>query len=286
MDAGMLANILQPALSRDNVADDDIVNEDGFRVCAVCGEAKQAWFEVPGLIPLSKRPRMCKCERDRREAEDAEEKRQKLLQRIEYYRVKGLSDPRYRECTFERDDGADRKAGEICKAYVKNWEWVKENNAGLMMWGDVGGGKTFFAACIANALIDQGIQVVMTNIPQLITNMKRNFEAERGNILHMIANVPLLVLDDVGIERDTSYSNELAYEILNTRYNAKKPLIVTTNLTMEAIRTINDTTYKRMYERIIEMCPKPVKVVSTGRRQQAARSKMEQMMAQFGLQGE
>ena len=283
MDAGMLANLLQPALSRDNTAEDDLVNEEGFRVCAVCGETKQAWFEVPGLIPLSKRPRMCRCEREKREAEEAEEKRKKLLERIEFYRVKGLSDSRYRECTFAKDDGADRKASDVCRSYVKDWEWVKENNMGLMMWGDVGGGKTFFAACIANALIDQGVQVVMTTIPQLITNMKRDFEAERGNILHMIANVPLLVLDDVGTERNTEYSNELAYEIINTRYNAKKPLVVTTNLTMKTMKDVEDVTHKRMYERIIEMCS-PCKVVSTGRRQQAARSKMEQMMARFGLE--
>lgn len=284
METGMFANILQPALNRDNAADDDLVNEEGFRVCARCGETKQAWFEVPGLIAKSKRPRMCRCEREKREAEEAEEQRKKMLQRIEYYRAKGMSDEQYKVCSFAMDDGADEKASKFCRAYVQNWEWVKENNAGILLWGDVGGGKTFLAACIANALIDQCIPAMMTTIPKLVSAMTKDFGAERASVLNMVANAPLLVLDDVGTERNTEFSNEQVYEIINTRYKAKKPLIVTTNLTMSALKNVEDVTHKRIYDRIVEMCT-PCRVISTGRRQQAARNKMEQMMTQFGLEG-
>jgi DNA replication protein DnaC len=100
----------------------------------------------------------------------------------------------------------------------------------------------------------------------------------------MVANAPLLVLDDVGTERNTEFSNEQVYEIINTRYKAKKPLIVTTNLTMNAMKNAEDVTHRRIYDRIVEMCT-PCRVTSSGRRQKAARSKMEQMMAQFGLEG-
>ena len=159
---------------------------------------------------------------------------------------------------------------------------VQENNAGIMLWGDVGGGKTFLAACIANALIDKGIPATMTTIPRLVAAMTKDFGKEREDVLYMVANAPLLVLDDVGTERKTEYNNELVYEIVNTRYKAKKPLVITTNLAMKEMAEETDKTKKRIYDRLIEMCT-PCKVTSTGRRQQAARSRMEQMMAQFGL---
>lgn len=283
MDAGMFANLLQPALSRDNTSEDDLVNEEGFRVCARCNEPKEAWFEVEGLIPKCVRPRMCKCERDKREAEENERKQKELFLRIERFRNQGLTDEQYRTCTFAKDDKADEKASMFCEKYVQNWEWVTQNNAGILLWGDVGGGKTFLAACVANALIDKGIPATMTTIPKLVDAMTRNFNAERANVLNMVANVPLLILDDVGTERDTSFSNELAYEIVNVRYKAKKPLIVTTNLTMAAMKNAEDVTHRRIYDRIVEMCT-PCRVTSSGRRQKAARSKMEQMMAQFGLE--
>ena len=284
MEMGMFANILQPAMSRDNTSPDDLQTEDGLRLCAVCGEKKQTWFEVAGLIPKSKVPCMCKCERDKRDAEEAERKRQEMMLRIDRYRRTCLADEQYKECTFDKDDGADPKASEFCKAYVQNWEWVQENNAGIMLWGDVGGGKTFLAACIANALIDKDIPATMTTIPKLVAAMTKDFGAERGNVLYMVANAPLLVLDDVGTERNTEFSNEQVYEIINTRYKAKKPLIVTTNLTMNAMKNAEDVTHRRIYDRIVEMCT-PCRVTSNGRRQKAARSKMEQMMAQFGLEG-
>ena len=128
------------------------------------------------------------------------------------------------------------------------------------------------------------VPATMTTIPKLVSAMTKDFGAERGNVLYMVANAPLLILDDVGTERNTEYSNEQVYEIINTRYKAKKPLIITTNLTMKAMKETEDVTKKRIYDRLIEMCT-PCKVTSTGRRQQAARSKMEQMMAQFGLEG-
>lgn len=282
MDKNILAAALQPAFCVDNSSPDDLVNEEGLRVCAVCGEKKQEWFFVDGIIPKRKRSRPCRCAREKKEAEEAEEKQRQRMQRIEYYRKKGLADEQYRACTFAVDDQEDAKASQFCRAYVDNWEWAKENNLGMLLWGDVGGGKTFLAACIANALIDKEVQVKMTSIPRLVSEMTKDFGAERENVLKMIATTPLLILDDVGTERNTEYSNEQVYEIINERYKAKKPLIVTTNLPMETLRTVEDMTKKRIYERIVEMCP-PCKVVSSGRRQKTARSKYEQMREKFGL---
>lgn len=282
MDMTGIIGALAPAMSRDNSAPDDLKTEDGLRICAKCGERKQTWFEVKGLIARNKVPCMCRCEREKLEAEEAARKQDEQYRLIQQYRNRGLTDEQYKSCTFDADDGMDEKASKFCRAYVDNWKWVQENNAGIMLWGDVGGGKTFFAACIANALIDKGIPATMTTIPKLVAAMTQDFGKNRGDVLYMVANAPLLVLDDVGTERDTEFSNEQAYEIVNTRYKAQKPLIITTNLMMSEMKDAKDVTRKRIYDRLVEMCT-PCKVTSTGRRQKAAKDKMDQMLAQFGL---
>lgn len=283
METNLFAAALGPAMSRDNASPDDLTDEEGLRVCAVCGERKQTWFEVEGLIARNKVPCMCKCERDRLAAEEEARKRQEMALRIDRYRRQGMTDEQYRGCTFAVDDQEDAKASQFCRAYADNWEWAAENNAGLLLWGDVGGGKTFLAACIANALIDKGIPATMTTIPRLVSAMQKDFGAEREAVLRMVAQTPLLVLDDVGTERDTEYMGEQVYEIINARYKAQKPLIVTTNLTMAALKNTEDVTHRRIYDRIVEMCT-PCKVSGGGRRQKTARNKMEQMMQQFGLE--
>lgn len=273
---------LSPAMTRDNSAEGDTVGEDGLRVCGVCKERKQTFFEVEGLIERTKVPCMCKCEREEQRRKDEEQKRKEAQGRIESMRERGLADAQYRECTFAADDSKESKASAFCRAYVSDWEWVWSNNAGIMLYGDVGGGKTFLAACIANALIDQGVYVMMTSIARLTAAMQENFGDSRARILHEIATAPLVILDDVGAERNTPYALEQAYEIINTRYKAKKPLIVTTNLTMTALKNAENIDYKRIFDRLVEMCT-PCKVDATGRRQAVARSKHAAMLERFGL---
>lgn len=254
------------------------------RTCPVCGEKTERWFGVEGLIPFRLVHRMCHCERDRQKAEEAARVKRETEQKISAYRKRGLTDAQYIDCTFANDDGASAKTSELCKKYVENWDWVRKNNAGILFWGDVGGGKTFYAACIANALIDKGIPVIMTTIPKLTASMQRDFGENREAVLSTVADIPLLILDDVGIERDTEFGMESAYEIVNTRYKAKKPLIITTNLTPTVFTETEDTVRKRIYDRLTEMCA-PMRVTTKGRRLGIAKDKMARMMEQFGMAG-
>lgn len=273
---------IAPGLTRDNGAPDDYEDGDGLKVCGVCHTRKQVFFEVEGLIPRTKVACMCKCEQDKQRSEDEARKREEARKRIEDMRGRGLADAQYRQCTFALDDSKESKASMFCRAYVSDWEWVQENNAGVMLYGDVGGGKTFLASCIANALIDQGVYVMMTSITRLTAAMQENYSENRARILREVASVPLLILDDVGAERNTPYALEQAYEIVNARYKAKRPLIVTTNLTMPALKNAENIDYKRIFDRLVEMCT-PCKVDAIGRRQAEARSKHAAMLERFGL---
>lgn len=273
---------IAPALTNDNAAPDDYTDEEGLRVCGKCHTRKQTFFEVAGIIPRTKVACLCKCATEKQQREEEARKREEARERIEKMRERGLADAQYKDCTFAADDAQGSKASLFCRAYVNDWAWVQENNAGIMLFGDVGGGKTFYAGCIANALINKGVPVMMTSITRLTSAMSENFNEKRAKILYDVANVPLLVLDDVGVERNTPYAMEQAYDIVNTRYKAGKPLVITTNLTMQAIKNPENVEYKRLFDRLVEMCT-PCKVDATGRRQTVARDKHAAMLERFGL---
>ena len=65
---------------------------------------------------------------------------------------------------------------------------------------------------------------------------------------------PLLVIDDFGMERGTEYALEQIYNIIDSRYRSRKPLIVTTNLTLTELKNPQDTAHARIYDRLLELC--------------------------------
>jgi len=89
---------------------------------------------------------------------------------------------------------------------------------------------------------------------------------DKSEALDAISRVPMLVLDDLGAERDTSYSAELMYTVINTRYNAQKPTIVTTNLDLAEMQSEEDMWRARIYDRVIEMCPITIRMQGESRR--------------------
>lgn len=123
----------------------------------------------------------------------------------------------------------------------------------------------------------------MTNMPRLITKLAYDSE-DRNYTLQRIANVALLVIDDLGVERDTTYSLEKIYEIFDTRFRAKKPLIVTTNISAKAMKDEQNAEYKRIYDRILQMCY-PIAVLGESRRAKAAQQSSE-FMSEFLGTGE
>ncbi len=87
---------------------------------------------------------------------------------------------------------------------------------------------------------------------------------------------PLLILDDFGMERGTEYGLEQVYNVIDSRYRSGRPLIVTTNLTLEDLQHPEDTAHARIYDRLIEMCS-PVRFTGSNFRKATAQEKMGQL---------
>ena len=137
---------------------------------------------------------------------------------------------------------------------MEHWEDAARKNIGLLLFGDVGTGKSFLAGCIANALLEQDVPVLMTNFPTILNRMTGLFGSDRADFLASLNAYDLLILDDLGAERGTEYALEQVFAVIDARYRSRKPLVVTTNLTLDALKHPDDLAHARIYDRILEIC--------------------------------
>jgi len=242
----------------------DYTDDEGFLVCGKCHTRKQLDTELFGTT--HRVAVMCECANAAYDANIAALKQMQHDARISALRSSGIADERYRKFTFERGDGNDPKALDICRRYVEHWDEMHASNTGMLFYGDIGTGKTYYACCIANALIDKGISAAVTNFPAIISATQGVFGADRQAIFDRLQRLSLLVIDDLGTERDTSYGVEQVYNAIDTRYRSGKPLIVTTNLSLQDLQGAPNLAYRRIYDRVLEMCPIRVKMVGDSRR--------------------
>ena len=151
---------------------------------------------------------------------------------------------------------------------------------GFFSWGGVGTGKSFLAGCIANALMEQEVPVRMTNFARILNELNSSFSG-CNDIVDKLCRYPLLIIDDFGMERGTKYALEQIYSIVDSRYRSRKPLIVTTNLTLDEIRHPQDTPHARIYDRLLEICV-PISCIGVSFRKETAQEKLERMKRLIG----
>lgn len=264
----------------------DYIDDEGFLCCGKCHERKQMDVTVPETFKpggLWRVQCQCACERERVERERKEQERRDFEQRMERLRRDGITDPAYLQHTFAQDDRRDPEITDVCRKYVDNWDQMKADNIGIMFYGDVGTGKSFLACAIANALLEKLVSVSVTNFPRILNSLQGSFDDERQKRIDRLQYYSLLVIDDLGVERDTSYSVEQVYNVVDTRARSGKPLIVTTNLSMKDLQNPPSLAYKRIYDRVLEMCPIRLKLVGESRRVTNANERKEKARRLLGL---
>ena len=256
----------------------DYIGEDGLLVCGKCDTRKQGRYEMPWGIVTP--PCICECEKERREMAGLESKQNMLK---EFYRDDCFGRDKFkkmRESTFDIDDGANEKISNVSRNYVDNFGRMKSDGKGLLLFGEVGTGKTFYAACIANAVIDMCIPAMVTNFASIRDDLQESFEGRKQYIERLI-NFPLLILDDLSAESKSEYMNEIVFNIIDGRYRTGLPLIVTTNLTADEMKNTADVKNKRIFSRLFEMCI-PLEVVGNDRRRERLKEAHAEYKALLG----
>lgn len=260
----------------------DYVDADGLLHCGKCHEAKQ--YREPDWLGTGKErllPVSCSCVREAARRDEERRKAEDRHRRLEGMRRAGFPDAEMRKWTFAADDGGSGKAMQVVHRYVDNFATMMESGKGLLLYGNVGSGKSYMAACIANALIDQGTPALMTNFSRIVNQLQETFDG-RQRYLDRLNEFDLLVIDDLAAERDTDYMWEQVMNVVDSRYRAGLPLVVTTNLRLEDLTDPSDIRRERVYSRLVEMCI-PVKVSGQDRRGAKAAASMSELRGLLGL---
>lgn len=234
-------------------APEDYFGDDGLLYCGVCRQRKQKrvrLFDRELTVTV-----MCPCRiaEVRKEQEEQERKERQL--ELKKLRDLSLMSAKFRDATFERYSlrPENEKSYRIASRYTEEFGKMYDENQGLLIYGPVGTGKSFTAACIANKLLDQGIAVVMTSFVKILQDIQ-NPEMDEREYLKMLDNARLLIIDDLGAERNTDYALEKVYNVIDSRVRINRPMILTTNLTLQAMKDETDIRYRRIYDRIFENC--------------------------------
>lgn len=175
--------------------------------------------------------------------------------------------PELRDCSFEGFradyyDGRHREralAAQLAARQFSHDYILKRSSQGIMLTGDVGAGKTYLAAAIANDLLAQGVLAQFLVVPEFLDELRAallhnngySHEADDVALLGSIRQVDVLVLDDLGAHNYTPWTCNKLYSLLNYRLNYQLPVIITTNLKMSEL---DEYLGERTTSRIVQMC--------------------------------
>jgi len=237
-----------------------------------CKQAQQHWAKVEAEKKAA--------EEEKRRQEEAERLQRKINKLIKDSGIRG----RFLNRTFERFEvnEVNRKAYEVAKYYADNFKAMLPKKGpdgivdppeiecnGLFITGSYGTGKTHLATAISNQLIREGIPVICMTMIDLLARIKQTFdrsdEATEAEIMKIYEEVPLLVIDDIGSEQPSEWGSTKIFAIINARYEAYMPTIVTTNYAGDELirrmtpigpngRPMDSRNAEKTLDRLKEMC--------------------------------
>lgn len=221
--------------------------------CKLCGKPVEPIYMGDSLVvPL------CSCQR--------EAKYKEAIQSYENNRLKAVAEealginPKIKDCTFE--SYKPRRGVETALAlaldYSENIKKRIESGRGITFLGDMGTGKSHLCGAIAQSAVMRGYVVVYEVVTELLCKIRNTYfsedikssEASELKILDTICACDLLILDDLGAEKSSPWTQSIIYMIVNRRYVLKKPILISTNL---ELKELSNKIGERAFDRLIEM---------------------------------
>ncbi len=205
-----------------------VLNPDG--VCPLCRGAGFIIHDVPVSHPDYGRAVPCRCQEQARAG-----RRLRLLQRMSNLEtVRSLT---FDDFNPEPDHLAPEKRSNLRRAYDAARFFAVEPEGWLVFSGTYGCGKTHLAAAIANARINMGEPVLFVVVPDLLDHLRATYSPQSDvtydELFEQVRMTPLLILDDLGTQSSTPWAQEKLFQLLNYRYNAHLPTVITTNQRLE-----------------------------------------------------
>lgn len=166
-----------------------------------------------------------------------EEIRSGLLQRIGGMDLPLLTQMTFDAFDFDRVNLSEEEGGNLRKAFEIGQQFAEAPEGWLVYVGQSGCGKTHLAVAIANERQRQRQPVIFLVVPDLLDYLRSTFAPDSkvtyDRLFDEIRTTPLLILDDLGAQVSSPWAQEKLYQIINYRYNARLPTVITTNVHME-----------------------------------------------------
>ena len=228
---------------------------DGLIYCEVCGQPVQCrlteerFKDSPSIQHLKENnpekyeewkkqwlgvfPIYCRCGDERYKRIQKLQQQQERNKKRAEQEQKGMRDAVIKACTFDADKLQSRKVNQQAKRYADKFGNGSEVYS-LFFYGESNTGKSYTAYCIANALSERGLYVYCTTVQRLLEDMRR----DQAECLTEIRKANLFILD--GLESVTMLEHlheaECIYTAINTRQNAMKSMIVTSQKTRAQVK--------------------------------------------------
>jgi len=136
---------------------------------------------------------------------------------------------------------------------VQNWATKHDGSKGLYLYGDVGTGKTYNLYALAKLFRANGIEVRVKNVPDWLDHLRSFYDRDKNSeqeIKDELRQECVLILDDFGAEKQSEWTTEIMYRLINNRYEQIRPTIFATNLDLSEM---GKRYGERIASRLIEM---------------------------------
>ncbi|MXZ19572.1 MAG: AAA family ATPase [Caldilineaceae bacterium SB0665_bin_25] len=199
-------------------------------LCKRCGGAGFLIDDLPVGHPDYGRPVPCRCKLDERRSRRRSHFR-------DVHKLAALARFTFETFNTELSYLPPHKLGSLVRAYDAAHEFALKPDGWLLFTGTYGCGKTHLAAAIANHRIENDQSAVFVVVPDLLDHLRSTFgpssEASYDDVFDEVRNTAVLVLDDLGVQVASPWTQEKMFQILNDRYNRQLPTVLTTNQRLE-----------------------------------------------------
>lgn len=244
----------------------DLHSPNSSDTCEFCGARLEYHEAHLNRRTFRFRAKPCTCEQAQakkteiqRQKEEYERQAWERIQRerIDALKRASLIPERWETRTFDHFERTPANEGAYQTALQFASQFAEAKGKGLIFTGTVGTGKTHLSAAIAWMLLNEGSSVVYGTVATLLAKLRSTYnddKVDERQVFDKFVNCDLLIIDDLGKEKVTEWADQVMFEIINTRYERNKSLVITTNMRLSALQAKYENTGAALVSRILEMC--------------------------------